>query len=155
MTLTFVSGDPFLTSAQVLAFGYNAVGRTETTPLATTLLNRYPAAFASYGKLCRAGRIHTGMLWLWRETTPALGFMVVRDSSVGATRQRYVESVVMTLARDYKLDNIHSIALAAPGRAEEWAPLKEIITYWLGKSSLPVVVYENYLPGIRAEESFG
>lgn len=81
--------------------------------------------------------------------------MVVRDSSVGATRQRYVEAVAMTLARDYRLDNIRSVALTAPGRAEEWMPLKEIISYWLGKSALSVVVYEDYLPGIHAEENFG
>jgi hypothetical protein len=155
MPLTFVSGDPVLTSAHVLAFGYNAAGRTETSALEMALLNRCPPAFASFGKGCRAGSIKTGTTWLWRETTPALGFMVVRETPVGAARLRYVEAAIMALARDYKLENIRSLALAAPGCAEEWATVKEMITHWLGKSPLPVVVYEEYMPGVKAEENIG
>lgn len=155
MALRFVSGDPLLTGAQVLAFGTNAAGRTENTPLQMALLNRFPAAFATFGKACRANRIQTGTLWLWRETTPALGFMVVRETAVGATRLRYVESAVMTLARDYRLDNIRSVALAGLGRADEWAILKEPIVHWLSRSSLPVVVYADYVPGVKAEEFGG
>ena len=153
MPLTFVSGDPLLTDAHVLAFGYNAAGRTETGTLQMALLNHYPAAFASYGKECRTGAIKTGTLWHWSETRPALGFLVVRETSVGATRLRFVESAVMALARDYKQNNIRSIALAAPGTPEEWSMLKPIITHWLDKSALPVVVYEGYLPGVKAEEN--
>lgn len=154
MSITFVSGDLLLTRAQVLAFGYNASGRTETGALEMALLNRYPAAFATYGKYCRAGRIKTGTMWLWRETKPALGFMVVRETAVGATRLRYVEAVAMTLARDYKLDNIRSVAMALPGSPLEAPSLKEILTHWLDKSSLPVVVYEHYIPNVQAEEHF-
>lgn len=154
MPLNFVSGDPLLTGAHVLAFGYNSAGRTETGALEMALLNRYPAAFASYGKYCRAGQIKTGTLWLWREAKPALGFMIVRESSVGATRLRYVEAVMMTLARDYKRDSIRSVAMAAPGTAMDYPTLKEIMIHWLGKSPLPVVVYEQYMPGVQAEENF-
>jgi hypothetical protein len=155
MPVTFVSGDPLLTRAQVLAFGYNASGRTETGLLEMALLNRYPAAFASYGKYCRAGRIKTGTLWLWRETKPTLGFMILRETAVGATRLRYVEAVAMTLARDYKLDNMGSVAIALPGSPLEAPSLKEILVHWLEKSSLPVVIYEHYLPNVQAEENSG
>ena len=155
MPITFVSGDPLLTHAQVLAFGYNASGRTETGVLEMALLNRYPAAFASYGKDCRAGRIKTGTMWLWRETKPALGFMIMRETAVGATRLRYVEAVAMTLARDFKQHGIRSMALVVPGSKLEYSTLKQIIVHWLRKSSLPVVVYEEYLPGVQAEENFG
>jgi hypothetical protein len=152
MPLTFVSGDPLLTNAHVLIFGHNAAGRTETGALEMTLHNRYPAAFASYGKECRAVRIKTGTLWLWRETKPVLGFAVVRESSVGATRLRYVESVVMALARDFKQDNIRSVALAVLGSPLEYPMVKEIIVRWLGNSTLPVIVYEQYIPDVRIEE---
>ncbi len=153
MPLTYVSGDPLLTHQQILAFGSNAAGRTETTPLATALLLRYPTAFASYGKQCRQGRIKPGMTWLWYETKPALAFMVVRETPVGATRLRHVEAVLMALARDYRVDNIRSLALAPLGADFEAAAIREVIDRWLAKSSLPVVAYSAYQPGLAAEVS--
>lgn len=151
MPLTFVTGDPLLTNAQMLAFGHNAQGRTQTGPLETMLHTRYPAAFASYSKQCRSGRIETGMMWTWRESQPALGFMVVRASSVGATRLRYVENIALSLARDYRRDNIRSIALVRLGGKLEWASIKPVLQRWLGKTELACIVYEDYVPGVQAE----
>ncbi|MEP7292209.1 MAG: hypothetical protein ABI835_10515 [Chloroflexota bacterium] len=151
MSLTMVSGDPLLTPQPILAFGSNAAGRTETTPLISALRARYPAAFASYDKLCRQERIAPGVTWFWRETKPSLAFMVVRETSVGATRLRYVDSVIMTLARDYRLDNICGIALAPLGAAHEMDGIQEIIARWLTKIALPVVAYADYQPGVAAE----
>ncbi len=152
MPVTFTSGDPLLTQAQVLAFGHNLKARTEVGPLETTLLNQFPAAFATYGKQCRSGRIQTGTFWVWRESQPHLMFMVVRESSVGATRLRFVESALMLLARDYRLHNITSVALMRPCDRKEWPALKPVVDYWLRGSPLPVVVYEEYAPGVRGEE---
>ncbi|MFN8449499.1 MAG: hypothetical protein U0521_13175 [Anaerolineae bacterium] len=151
MPLTYISGDPLLTQQPILAIGSNAAGRTETSPLAMALLTRYPAAFASYGKLCRQGRIAAGTMWVWRETKPALAFMVVRETPVGATRLRYVDGVVMALARDYARDNIRSIAIAPLGAAHEQAEIQAVFDRWLTKSSLPVIAYTDYLPGVAAE----
>ena len=77
--------------------------------------------------------------------------MVVRASSVGATRIRYVESIALTLARDYRRDSIQSIAIAPLGDRLEWPALKPVLERWLSKTSLPVIVYEAYLPGVEAE----
>ncbi len=151
MPLTLLPGDPLLTKQQVLAFGTNAAGRTETTPLAVALLARYPTAFATYSKLCRQGRVETGMTWLWRETQPALAFMVVRDTSVGATRLRYVDAVMMALARDYQRDGIRSMALAPLGAGHEAADIQSMIERWLAKTALSVVAYTDYQPGVAAE----
>lgn len=151
MPITYVSGDPLLTRAQVLAFGHNALGRTELGALATLLLNHYPAAFATYQKRCRAEKIKSGTLWLWRETQPILAFMVVRDSSVGAARMRYVENIVLTLARDFHRESITSVAIAPFWDSLEWSTFKPIFDYWLGNSSLPCEIYEWYLPGIKVE----
>lgn len=152
MPVRYVSGDLLLTGAQVIAFGCNAKGRTELGPLETALLTRFPAAFSSYRKRCSTGRIRAGTTWLWRETTPMLLFLVVRDSSLGATRLRYVQSALMALARDYRLESIRSVALARLGNESEWPAFRPVIDYWLGNSALPVYVYESYLPGERAAE---
>jgi hypothetical protein len=151
MPITYVSGDPLLTHAQALAFGHNAKGRSELGALETLLLNRYPAAFATYGKNCRSGRIKPGSFWTWHESRPHLTFMVIRETSVGATRVRFVESAIMTLARDYRLHNLKSLAIAPLANHLEWTALKPVVDYWLRTCPLPVVVYERYVAGVEAE----
>jgi hypothetical protein len=151
MPITYVSGDPLLTHAQTLAFGHNAKGRSELGALETVLLNYYPAAFATYGKNCRSKRIKPGTLWTWRESLPNLAFLVVRETSVGATRPRFVEAAIMTLARDYRLYNLTSVAIAPLANNLEWMALKPVIDYWLRSSPLPVTVYERYVPGVAVE----
>jgi hypothetical protein len=153
MTITYVHGDPLLTQAQILAFGYNALGRSEVGPLETELHNRYPAAFATFSKQCRAQRIKAGQLWLWHESQPKLGFMVVRESAVGATRLRYVDALALLLARDYQRDNIQNIAIAPLGDPAEWLYIKPVLEQWLKPSSLPCTIYESYCPGVAAEAS--
>lgn len=144
MSLTFVSGDPLRTGAQTLAFGHNARARMEVGALETRLLDVYPAAFASYRKQCQHGRIQPGVFWTWRESQPHLLFLVIRETPQGATRLRYVESVVMTLARDYHLHGIDSLAIAPLGSASEWPLLKPVLEHWLAACPLPVEVYERY-----------
>lgn len=155
MTITFVSGDPLLTQAQALAFGHNARGRTELGRLETLLLNRYAAAFSIYRKQCRQGRVQPGTFWLWRESQPRLAFMVVRESSVSPTRLRHVQAAVLRLARDYFLEGITSLAIAPLGSPSEWPECRPILTQWLEPVALPVVVYERYLPDVRADEALG
>jgi hypothetical protein len=153
MPVIYVSGDPLLTSAQTLAFGYNAEGKTEVGTLGIGLLTRYPAAFSSYTKQVRAGHIKPGGFWLWRDSKPQLMFLAVRQTPVGATRMRYVEGVMMTLARDYNLELLQSLAIAPLAEGLEWTGMKPLISHWLGGSGLTVVVYERYAPGVRAEEA--
>ncbi len=142
MPIQFISGDPLQTTAQVLAFGHNVRGRTELGGIETRLMQIYPPAFAMYGRLCRAGRIKAGELWIWRETKPNLMFMVVRESSVGATRLRYVQSVAIRIAREYPLLGISSLAIAPLGNHYEWDEIRQVLTMWFGKSKLDVTVYE-------------
>lgn len=143
MPITTVTGDPMQTEAQTLAFGFNALGRIEVGGLETRLYDAYPAAFASYRKQCNSGRIKPGMLWMWREAQINLLFLVVRESSVGMTRMRFVENAVMTIARDYPLYGLSSIALAPLGSREEWDLLRPVVEYWLNACPLPVTVYQH------------
>jgi hypothetical protein len=151
MPIAYVTGDPVLTRAQTLVFGHNAKARTEVGVLEMRLFNLYPAAFATYRKQCANGRIKPGMIWLWRESQPFLAFMVIRASSVGSTRSRYVENGLLTLARDYQLYGLTSLAIAPLGSQEEWVGLRPLMDYWIGLCPLPVVVYERYEAGVQGE----
>ena len=142
MPVQFIIGDPLATTAQVLAFGHNARGRTELGVFETRLMQTYAPAFAMYQKQCRAGRIKAGELWLWRENTPQLMFMAVRDSSVGATRLRYVQANAIRIAREYLLLGIKSLAIAPLGNPYEWAEIRQVLAMWLDKTKLDVTIYE-------------
>jgi hypothetical protein len=142
MPITFVTGDPLQTTAQILAFGHNARGRTELGMIETRLMQTYPPAFAMYQRACRAGRIRAGDIWIWRESKPQLMFMAVRESSVGATRLRYVQAVAIRLAREYPLLGIKSLAIAPLANRYEWGEIRQVLTMWLEKSRLDVTIYQ-------------
>jgi len=152
MPITYVSGDPMLTGAQVLAFSHNAKGRTELGDLHTRLMRSHPAAFSMYQRHTRKKSTQAGAYWLWRETKPALMFMIVRDSAVGATRLRYVQAAMIELARSYRLEGIQSVAITPLGQSHEWDEIKLILNQWLAPAKLQVVVYDAVQPGVKADE---
>lgn len=154
MPLSYVSGDPLLTRQQTLVFGYNARAKMEVGALETRLLDAYPAAFASYRKQCQHGRIQPGDFWIWRESHPQLMFWIIRETAQGPTRLRYVETAVMTVARDYRLYGLDSLAIAPLGRSDEWPLLKPVLDYWLAAGPLPVVVYEGYEERMMGEKMY-
>lgn len=148
-----VSGDPLLTNCQTLVFAYNAAGRSELGLLESRLFTQYPPAFSSYRKYCRSGRAHPGTIWLWRESLPKLAFLLARQTPFSAYRLRFVQSAALVLARDYWREGITSAALAPFGTPQDWPEIKQIFTQWLAPSALPVVLYDEYVPGVRAEDS--
>ncbi|MBE2270552.1 MAG: hypothetical protein IAE80_20110 [Anaerolinea sp.] len=139
MAITYLSDNPLTTSAHVLLFGTNAQGRIEQDALTIALHARCPTAFAAFSRQCRADKISAGKLWYWWDCQPALGFMVIRESPFGATRLRYVESVIMGLARDYQRDGVKSAALILPPTDQD--DVKALLDRWFGTSALAVSVY--------------
>lgn len=154
MPLKFVTGDPLLTQCAMLAVGHNAAGRSELDTFSTRLLSVAPAAYSAYLRKAQRGQIKTGSFFVWRETKPALLFLCVRDSAVGATRLRYVQAVCISLARDYKLYQLTSLAIAPTGNAYEAAEIHKLYELWFKSSKLEVVVYTSYQAGLAADEGF-
>jgi hypothetical protein len=153
MTITHCQGDPLLTRAQTLAFAYNAQAKTEQGALETRLYNAHPTAFANYRKHVYAGKISAGDVWVWQQNQPALCFMVVRESGVGALRLRYLQTALLRLAHEYTILGIKSLAFAPMGTRREWVESRALINTWLARARLSVVIYDHYLPGVVAEES--
>ena len=152
MPIQYVQGDPFLTKMQTLAFGYNMRAKTENDVIGSALEQRYPAAIATFRKQANSNRIKTGDVWIWTESSPRIALLVVRDSSVGATRSRYVDNAALKLIRDYRLQGIESLAIAPLGREAEIASIKEALNLLMGKCPFPLVVYDKYIAGVQAEE---
>lgn len=154
MPLKFVTGDPTLTHCQTLAIGHNRVGRIENTDLSNHLMQKFSVAYASYTRQCKNGKQSSGELFLWRESQPQLLFLTVRDSSVGATRLRHVQQCLLTLARDFSLHHISSLAIAPLGESDNWNDIRAMLVSYFEGRQLPVVVYESYQAGIQADETF-
>jgi hypothetical protein len=70
-------------------------------------------------------------------------FMVVRDSSVGATRLRYVQAIAIQIAQQYPLLGIKSLAIAPLGNPYEWVEIRQVLTMWLNKCKLDVMIYDG------------
>jgi len=117
----------------------------------TALMQRFPAPFSVYRRACRREKVRPGVPWFWMQSYPHFAFLPVRQTAVGATRLRFVQSVLLMLARDYTLHNIQSIAFAPLGNPDEWREIQPMITQWLGSLHIPVVVYAEYQAGVGAE----
>lgn len=153
MPLIIVSGDPLLTECDVLAFGYNARGQSESREEQIMLSQTFPAMFATFKRQARKGKLKAGTTWQWNENTPRFNIWLVRESPFGATRIRYVQSIVMGFVRDYQLYDIRSLAIIRPGNVYEYEEFAPILEQWLDPLPIPVVVYDGYEAGVKVDET--
>lgn len=153
MPLISVSGDPMLTDCQVLAFGYNLRGQSESRDEQIRLLQNHPAMFSVFKRQMGKDKLKAGETWHWNESTPRFQFWLIRESPFGATRIRYVQSIVMSFVRDYQLQDIESLAIIRPGNDLEYEEFKPILAQWLDPLPIPIILYETYEPMVKADES--
>ncbi len=153
MPMITVSGDPLLTECQVLAFGYNARGQSESRAEQIYLSQTFPAMFSVFRRQTRKGKLKAGDVWQWNETTPSFSIWIVRQSAYGATRIRYVQSIAMNFVRDYQLYNIQSLAIIRVGTLLEYEEFEPIFKQWLDPLPIPIVIYDGYEAGVKADES--
>jgi len=151
MPFPLLIGDIFHTRAQTIALGIDASGRLGTTPLYTVLHDRYPVFISECRKRGRANLLVPGTIWIWREGTPWIVSLVVRETPQGATRLRYVESAMLALSKKAQHEAITSLALMRLGDDREWSHIMQVVETYLTRMRLPVTVYEEFKPGFRAE----
>lgn len=126
-----MDGDPFTTTCQTLAIGYNACAQTEVSVFGQAIQQRYPSAFATFRRDAQRGRVRVGTVWRWAQDHPQLALLIVRESAVGITRTRYVQMVAHQLAHDYALLGIESLAIVALGDHEMGEVFEEVLAHAL------------------------
>lgn len=141
MGLLIVSGDPLRDPSPVLLVGINAAARSESSPFFARLNDAFPAALAGLRKAAAAGRLQPGMVWLWRDSRPQLGLLIVRETPFGASRPRYVEAAARDFSRLYRMEGIASAAIGPLGSAAEWDEHQRILERWLGPLPIAITVY--------------
>jgi hypothetical protein len=146
MSLTLIQGDPLTTTADWLAIGHNAQGRSLTGEFEIVAAQAYPAAFAMYQRRARAGKQPLGTFWQWQASQPSLVFLTLQGTPSSPVRLRHAQQIFLTLARDHMLYNMQSLAIAPLGNAYESADILHMAQMWLEPSSLDVLFYTDYVP---------
>jgi len=148
--MKFVRGDIFLTQAQAVGIGLSANGHLGVMPLYTALQDRYPVFVSEHRQRGRSGLQPPGTTWTWREGQPWLSALIVQETPQGAIRLRHVEAAILSLYKSWEYEGLRSLALMRLGDESDWPAAREIVTHYL--AALPVIVYEEYIPGFRAEK---
>ena len=161
-----VEGDILLSEAQVIAHGI-ATQDPFDSGLALALRERFPSMVKDYRHAMRAKAPDTGEVWVWRgvnEDGSVRGIvnlltqgMQSQDKAARPVKAKLedVNRALRELANLVRKDEIKSVALprlATGVGGLDWAEVKPLIQQHLGGLGIPVIVYEVYRKGEKADE---
>ncbi len=143
--VTFVKGDIFKSTAQVITNAVNCVG-VMGKGVALEFKNRYPQMFNDYKTKCDQNDVKPGQPYLWEDdTVQVLNFPTKRHWRDNSLLQD-VEYGLKYLACSYEQMGIQSIAMPALGcglGGLQWSEVQPLIVKHLGAlPDLDVYVYE-------------
>ena len=155
--VTYVKGDIFNSSAQVLTNAVNCVG-VMGKGVALEFKKRYPSMFEDYKKRCELNQIKPGHLYLWEnDKVQILNFPTKRhwqDQSLLSD----IEDGLKFLANNYIDLGIDSLAMPAIGcglGGLDWNQVKPLIDKYLGYiPDLEVYVYESLITASLNNDDF-
>lgn len=151
MSLTFVRGDIFLTRCQTIMLGLSANGQLDASELHRALYDRYPVFVSDYRRRARGAALIPGTIWVWREARPWICAAILRETPHGTLRPRFVESVMLKLVQASSAEGLGNLALMRFDDGIDWPAARTNVASFVTAAALPVIVYEDYLPGIDAE----
>ncbi|GAB1388731.1 MAG: hypothetical protein AMXMBFR78_02190 [Rubrivivax sp.] len=161
-----VEGDILLSQAQDIAHGI-ATHDPFDSGLALALRERFPSMVKDYRHAMHSKSPETGGIWVWRgvnEDGSTRGIvnlltqgMQSQDKAARPVKARLedVNRALRALARHVQDEGIKSLALprlATGVGALDWAEVKPLIQQHLGSLGIPVIVYEVYRKGVKADE---
>jgi O-acetyl-ADP-ribose deacetylase (regulator of RNase III) len=166
--ITKVSGDILLTEAQAIAHGVAPADHFESG-LALELREQWPSMVKDFRHYCHGTHTKTGDAWLW--AGPAEngnhGKIIInlmtqeaaentRGNHPGPASASSVSHALKALRKIIEKEGIQSIALPrlATGVGQmDWAEVNSLIEQHLGDLNIPVLVYETYVKGKKAQEN--
>lgn len=107
-------GNLFTSKCEVFVNTVNCVG-IMGAGIALEFKLRYPVMYEKYKKLCDAGKLRPGNLWLYKTTTRSVLNFPTKDHWRDPSRVEYLEMGLEKLAITYKEKGIKSIALPLLG----------------------------------------
>lgn len=161
-----VEGDILLSNAEVIAHGI-ATHDPFDSGLALALRERFPSMVKDYRYSLRGKSPNTGELWAWRGvnedgSTRGIVNLLTQGMQSQSKAARPVKAKIedvnhalRALAKHVQDEDIRSVALprlATGVGALDWADVKPLIEQHLGSLGIPVVIYEVYRQGQKADE---
>ena len=161
-----VSGDILLSNAQVIAHGI-ATNDPFDSGLALALRERFPTMVRDYRQAIHVKELKTGEVWLWggvNEDGSTRGIVNLLTQGMQSqakaarpvkARLEDVNHSLRGLANLVRSEGIKSLALprlATGVGGLDWADVKPLIQQHLGELDIPVIVYETFHAGQKADE---
>jgi len=153
MPIYYVTGDLFLSSAQILAHGVSCRGNTGGA-IARAFWDFFPEMFEEYRCLCAAGALSPGSYFIWRQRDDwvlNLATQLDGDRIDIALVQRALE----LLSRRYLAEDIKSVAMPLLGADQDerfGEDVRASMEQHFAWHPLPVYVYAEHRPEVEAIE---
>jgi O-acetyl-ADP-ribose deacetylase (regulator of RNase III) len=161
-----VEGDILLTDADLIAHGIATRDHFDSG-LALSLRDRWPSMVRDYRHFTHSNPLKAGDVWAWSGVNEGGGTrhiinLITQDmlddgkaSRPNKASLEHVAHSLKALAKHIKNNDIRSVALprlATGVGAWNWADVKPLIQTHLADLGIPVLVYEVFRHGVKADE---
>lgn len=160
-----VQGDLLLSKAELIAHGV-APGDDWKNGLALALREKCPAMYKDFRHFCHQQSPKAGGLWLWRGVDHdgrqrRIACLFTQDPPAyeggkpGKASTANVNHALHALKKLVETDKLRSVALprlATGVGGLDWQHVAPLVQAQLGSLSIPICIYEKYVPGVAAQE---
>ena len=161
-----VEGDILLTDADLIAHGIATRDHFDSG-LALSLRDRWPSLVRDYRHFTHSNPLKAGEAWAWTGVNEGGGArhiinLITQDMLDDGKASRpdkasleHVAHSLKALAKYIKSNDVGSVALprlATGVGALNWNDVKPLIQTHLGELGIPVLVYEVFHHGVKADE---
>jgi len=159
--ITKVRGDILLTEAQAIAHGV-APHDHFNQGLALALRERFPAMAKDFRHYCHQQNPKPGHAWLWAGPDKVIVNLMTQEPAPsekahpGKAKLQHVSHALKELRGIVQEQGITSIAipkLATGVGGLDWEQVEPLIEEHLVDLKIPVVIYEEYDKGVKAQET--
>jgi O-acetyl-ADP-ribose deacetylase (regulator of RNase III) len=158
--ITKLSGDILLSEAQAIAHGV-APHDHFNQGLAMALRECYPAMAKDFRHYCHLNNPKAGHAWLWAGPEKVIINLMTQEPAPnenahpGKASAHNVSHALKELRTIIEKEGMSSIALpklATGVGGLNWSDIEPLIKEHLGDLNIPVLIYENYEKGEKADE---
>ena len=155
-----VKGDILQSRAQAIAHGI-APQDHFNQGLALQLRENFPAMAKDFRHYCHESRPKAGEIWMWAGPEKVIINLMVQNAAQHENIHpepaslHNVDAALKALRKLIEEEGISSVALprlATGVGGLEWVDVENLISRHLGGMRIPVVIYETYQKGVKAEE---
>lgn len=158
--ITKVSGDILLSDVQAIAHGV-APHDHFNQGLALALRDRFPVMAKDFRHYCHQNHPKAGGAWLWAGPEGVVINLMTQEAAPderanpGKATAHNVDHALKELRKLIETEKLTSVALprlATGVGGMDWAEVEALIVKHLGNLDIPVIVYEAYQKGVKAQE---